>query len=316
MNLSEALAAGPLLTDGGWATELQSLGLGFDECPDAWNLSHPSKVEQVARSYVEAGSQIVLSNTFRANRISLAGFGLADRVVEINRKGAAISKLAAGGQALVFASIGPSGKSLGNVDVTPEEVLAVFTEQARALAEGGADALVVETMVDLDEATIALRAALTTRLPVVMSFVFDIGKNKDRGMPRFTPERAAAVMEAEGAFAVGGNCGNGIEAFVPLCARLRAATKLPVWIKANAGLPKIVHGKAVYATTPEEFASHVKPLVDAGANFVGGCCGTNPAFIRVAAERLAAIRPRFDMLRTTSDIRPEKSALIAFLKTF
>ncbi len=286
MNLEKALAAGPLLTDGGWGTELQLLGLGFDECPDAWNLSQPSKVEQVARSYVEAGSQIILTNTFRANRISLAGFGLADRVGEINRRGAAISKQAAGDRAFVFASIGPTGKMLVNEEVTPDEVLTAFTEQALALAEGGADALVVETMGDLDEAVIALRAGLATGLPVVVSFVFDSGKNKDRTMMGVTPERAAGVMEAEGAFAVGGNCGNGIEAYVPVCARFRAATRLPVWIKANAGLPKIVDGKAVYTTTPEEFASHVKPLVDAGANFVGGCCGSNPAFIQAAAERL------------------------------
>ena len=286
MNLNEALAAGPLLTDGGWGTELQSLGLGFDECPDAWNIGQPSKVAQVASAYVEAGSQIILTNTFRANRISLAGFGLADRVSEINRGGAAISKQAAGGRALVFASIGPTGKMLMTEEVTPEEVLAAFTEQALALAEGGADALVVETMGDLEEATIALRAGLSTGLPVVVSFVFDSGKNRDRTMMGVTPERAAAAMEAEGAFAVGGNCGNGIEAYVPVCARFRAATKLPVWIKANAGLPKIVDGKAVYATTAEEFASHAMLLVDAGANFVGGCCGSNPAFIRAVAGRL------------------------------
>lgn len=287
MKLNEALAAGPLLTDGGWGTELQTLGLGFDECPDAWNLSQPSKVEQVAQSYVEAGSQIILTNTFRSNRISLAGFGLADRVGEINRSGAAISRRAAGEKALVFASIGPTGKMLMAEEVTPEDVLAAFTEQAQALAEGGADALVMETMGDLDEATLALRAGLTTGLPVVVSFVFDSGKNKDRTMMGITPEQAATAMEAAGAFAVGGNCGNGIEAYVPVCARFRAATKLPVWIKANAGLPAIVDGKAVYTTTPDEFASHVKPLVDAGANFVGGCCGSNPAFIRATAERLA-----------------------------
>ncbi len=287
MNLSEALAAGPLLTDGGWGTQLQLLGLGFDECPDVWNLTNPAKVGQVASSYVEAGSRVILSNTFRANRISLAGFGLADQVVEINRSGAAISQRAAGGKALVFASIGPTGKMLMTGEVNPEEVLEAFSEQARGLAEGGADGLVIETMGDLEEATIALRAALSTGLPVVVSFVFDTGRNKDRTMMGVTPEQAAAAMEAEGAFAVGANCGVGIEAYLPVCKRLRSATKLPVWIKANAGLPEIVDGKAVYKTTPEMFASHVPSLVEAGANFVGGCCGSTPAFIRAAAERLA-----------------------------
>ena len=259
-----------MLTDGGWGTELQSLGLRFGECPDLWNIFHPSKVAQVAQSYVEAGSQIILTNTFRANRISLAEFGLADRVAEINRRGATISSRAATvRERLVFGSIGPIGKRATNE---------AFSEQARALAEGGVDALVLETMTDIEEATIALRAAQTTGLPVVVSFV--IGVNL---------ESAATVMEAEGAFAVGANCGNGIESFLPVCERLRAATKLPVWIKANAGLPEIVDGKAIYKTTPDEFAAHVMALIDAGANFVGGCCGTTPAFIRAAAERLKSI---------------------------
>jgi len=286
MDLASALAKGPLLTDGGWGTELQARGLGFDECPDSWNLVHPDRVESVAQAYVDAGSQVILTNTFRANRISLAGFGLAGQVGEINRRGAAISKKAAGANVLVFASIGPSGKMLISEEVTPEELRIAFTEQAAALAEGGADALVVETVGDIEEARIALHAGLTTGLPVVVSFVFDSGKNRDRTMMGVTPEQAAKAMEAEGAFAVGGNCGNGIEAYVPVCARLRAATKLPVWIKANAGLPQIVDGKAVYETSAEQFASHIAPLVEAGANFVGGCCGTNPAFLRAAAERL------------------------------
>ena len=138
--------------------------------------------------------------------------------------------------------------------------------------------MVLETMGNLEEATIALHAAQKTGLPVIVSFV--IGVNL---------ESAAAIMEAEGAFAIGANCGNGIESFLPVCQRLRAATKLPVWIKANAGLPEIVNGKAIYKTTPEEFASQVISLIGAGANFVGGCCGTTPAFIRAAAERLKSI---------------------------
>ncbi len=265
-----------LLTDGAWGTQL-----GSSECPDVLNLTHPTKVESVAQSYREAGSQIILTNTFRANRISLAGYGLADRTVAINHAGVALSRGA--GPGLVFASMGPSGKMLMAGDVTEEELSDAFAEQAAALAEAGADALLLETMSDLAEARIALAAARLTGLPVVVSFVFDSGKNKDRTMMGVTPEQVAKVMTDEGASAVGANCGVGIEAFLPICRRFRAATHLPVWIKANAGLPVMAEGQVTYSTTPDEFASHAGALLDAGATFLGGCCGTSPEFIRALA---------------------------------
>ena len=140
--------------------------------------------------------------------------------------------------------------------------------------------MVVETVSDLEEATIALHAGQRSGLPVVVSFLFH-QDNK-----RITPEQATEAMEAEGAFGVGANCGNGVASFLPICKRLRAATRLPIWIKPNAGLPVVSDGKAVYKTTPAEFASHIGTLIEAGANFVGGCCGTNPAFIRAAAGKL------------------------------
>jgi methionine synthase I (cobalamin-dependent) len=285
MALSEWLAGGPLLTDGGWGTELQARGLGLGECPDGMNLTRPDLVEQVARAYVDAGSRVILTNTFRGNRISLAGYGLEGKAAEINRAGAEISKRAAAGKALVFASIGPTGKMLMTGEVSEDEILAAFAEQAEALAKGGADALVVETMADLAEAAAALAGAKRTGLPVVVSFVFDSGKNKDRTMMGATPEQVALEMEALGADAIGANCGLGIEGYVPVAGRLRASAKLPVWIKANAGLPEMEGDKVVYRTTPEEFAGYVPSLIEAGVNFIGGCCGTSPAFIRAAAER-------------------------------
>ncbi len=165
-------------------------------------------------------------------------------------------------------------------EVGPEELARAYSEQAEALAQAGADALLVETMSDLEEARIAARAALATGLPVIVSFAFDTGRRRDRTMMGVTPEMAAAEMRAAGVDAVGANCGAGIENFVPLCARLKAASGLPVWIKANAGLPEWKDGRAVYAGTPEQFAAHLAPLVEAGAAFVGGCCGTTPAFVR------------------------------------
>jgi methionine synthase I (cobalamin-dependent) len=278
--LVEWTAQRVLITDGAWGTRLQELGLDPGEIPDAWNLAHPERVEQVAREYVEAGSDVVLTNTFRANRITLAAAGLADRTREINQSGVELSRRAAAGRARVAASIGPTGKMLMTGEVTPEELHAAFLEQAEALAAAGADALLIETMSDLEEARIALRAARTAGLPVIVSFAFDTGRNRDRTMMGVTPEQAAAEMQAEGADAVGANCGAGIDRFPALCARMRQACSLPVWIKANAGLPEWREGRAVYSTDPTEFAAHLRALVEAGASFVGGCCGTSPDFVR------------------------------------
>ena len=282
------IAAGPVVTDGAWGTELQARGLAIGEFPDAWNLSHPERVSEVARAYVNAGSRVILTNTFGANRIRLAENSLADRVVEINRRGVEISLAAAVGQAAVFASIGPVGRLLLSGEITPAEIQAAFAEQARALAQGGADALVVETMSDLEEAKLAVAAARTTGLPVVACMVFDSGKNLDRTMMGTTPEQAAQALTAAGADVIGANCGQGILGFLPICQRLRAATNLPIWMKPNAGLPQLVEDRAVYAGTPEDFAGQVPALIAAGANFIGGCCGTSPDFIAAICRRLKA----------------------------
>ncbi len=290
--LYELVQSGPVLTDGAWGTELQARGLASSEFPDAWNLTHPDEVSAVARAYVQAGSRVVLTNTFGANRIRLASHGLAERAAEINRRGVELSRAAAQGQASVFASIGPTGKLLMTGDVTPEELRAAFEEQAQALAAGGADALVIETMSDLEEARIALAAAQTTRLPVVVCLVFDSGKDKDRTMMGATPEQVAQELNTAGADVIGANCGVGIDAYVPVCRRLRAATDRPVWIKPNAGLPVVEGGKVIYRTTPESFAAQVPALVEAGATFIGGCCGSNPEFIKATREVLRSARPR------------------------
>jgi methionine synthase I (cobalamin-dependent) len=278
--LADLVNQAPVITDGAWGTQLQALGLSAAECPDSWNLTHPDRVTEVGQRYVEAGSRVILTNTFRSNRISLAGFGLQESVAEINRAGVAISRAAAGAKAKVFASIGPTGRMLMSGDVSPEDLHAAFLEQAGALAQAGADALVIETMADLDEAKIALAAAQTTGLPVIVSMVFDSGKDHDRTMMGLTVEHVAQELTAAGADVIGANCGLGIEGYLPIGRRLRAATSLPVWIKPNAGLPELVEGTIVYHVTPESFARQALGLRDAGVHFLGGCCGTTPAFIR------------------------------------
>jgi methionine synthase I (cobalamin-dependent) len=285
--LREWLAAGMLITDGAWGTELQARGLPPGTMPDTWNLTHPERVEAVARAYVEAGSQVILTNTFRANAIAMQGCPEAE-LDAINRAGVALSRRAAG-QALVFASIGPTGKMLLSGEIGSEQIAAAFAAQSRSLAAAGADALLVETMSDIEEARLAAEAARHTGLPVIVSFAFDSGKNKDRTMMGATPEAVAEAMVKAGADAVGANCGVGVEHVVPICRRLRAACDLPLWIKPNAGLPTIEGSAIHYGTSAEFFASHYAALREAGAAFLGGCCGSTPEFIRalVSARRVA-----------------------------
>ena len=276
------LTNGLLITDGAWGTELQARGLPPGTMPDTWNLTHPERVESVARAYVEAGSQVILTNTFRANAIAMQGCIEAD-LDAINRAGVALSRQAAG-EALVFASIGPTGKMLLSGEIDSEQVTAAFAAQARSLATAGADALLVETMSDIEEARLAVDAARRTGLPVIVSFAFDTGKNKDRTMMGATPEAVAEAMVEAGADAVGANCGVGVEQVVPICRRLRAACDLPIWIKPNAGLPTMEGTAIRYATPAEFFASHYTAIRDAGAAFLGGCCGSTPEFIRALAN--------------------------------
>lgn len=285
--IQQLLAQGPVVTDGAWGTQLQARGLAAGEFPDVWNLTRPENVAEVARAYVEAGSRVILTNTFGANRLRLAETGFADRVVAINEAGARLSREAAGNRASVFASMGPTGIMLMAGEANPEEIGEAFREQAAALARGGADGLVVETMSDLAEAKLAVAATKETGLPVVACMVFDSGKEKDRTMMGTSPEEAAAELLEAGVDVIGANCGQGIAGFVKICARLKsAAAGRPIWIKANAGLPELREGKPFYRTTPAEFAGFVPALLEAGANFIGGCCGTSPEFIRAIRQAL------------------------------
>ena len=279
-------SAGPAITDGAWGTQFQLLGLELGTCSDLWNLTHPDRVETVARSYVDAGSQIILTNTFGCNRYNLTKYGVADQVVALNRAGVEISRRAAAGRAHVFASVGPTGVMLMMGEVQEEELQAAFAEQIQAIADAGADGVVLETMSDPAEARLAVAAAKQTGLPVVACLVFDAGKNHDRTMMGTTPEQAAEILLEAGADVVGSNCGQGIAGFVPICRRLHEVSGGPVWVKANAGLPEMRDGRASYAQSPEQFAEFVPQLQEVGAAFIGGCCGTSPDFIRAVRAKL------------------------------
>ncbi len=284
--IESLLSEGPVLTDGAWGTQMQARGLSVGGCPDEWNLSRPDIVEEIPRAYVEAGSRIILTNTFRSNRVTLADYALADQTEAINRAGAEISRRAAGDRAYVFASLGPSGKMLMMGEVSEEQLLDAFAEQARALAAGGAHGLVIETMGDVAEARLAVQGAKTSGLPVVACMCFDSGAQLDRTLMGTTPEQAAGELAAAGADVVGANCGQGIAGYVEICRRLRAATDRPIWVKPNAGIPELVNDVPVWKTPPEEFGRYGPALLEAGASFLGGCCGTAPDFIRALRDAI------------------------------
>lgn len=279
-----------VVTDGAWGTQLQWRGLEPGACPELWNATDPQAVTEVARAYVEAGSEIILTNTFGANRFILARHGAAERAAELAEAGVALSREPTGGCVQVFASMGPTGQILMMGEVDEEEVYAAFAEQAAALERGGADAVVIETMTEPAEVALALRAVReNTSLPAVVSLTYDSGADGTATMMGATP---AAVAEQFGgqAGAVGANCGAGPEGFIRVVQAYRAATDLPVWVKANAGLPEMVDGKITYRLTPEAFAQYVPRLVEAGANFIGGCCGTGPEHIRAVREVVDGLR--------------------------
>ncbi len=285
---------GVLIADGAWGTQLAERGLEPGEPPESWVIYQPEAVRDVAADYVAAGAEIVLTDTFGGNRFKLEKADLADCLEEINRRAAELSKEAAGDDALVFASMGPTGEFMEPLGlVTEEEMIEVFAEQAAALVAGGADGLLVETMTDLGEAKAALAGAKQQfDGPVVVSMTFDRGPKGYATMMGVRPEQAAEELQAAGADIVGSNCGQGIANIIEVAALMRQATDLPLWCKPNAGMPKLVDGRTVFTETPEETVSHFEALVEAGARIIGGCCGTTPEHIRALAEKRNAMLKR------------------------
>ena len=271
-----------LLSDGAWGTELAKKGLNPGECPELLNAENPGIVREVAAGYVEAGSDIILTNTFGGSPRKLAKYGLENRTEELNETGARLSVEASGEKTLVFASIGPTGEFLSPLGlITETEMTVSFVRQVKALVKGGADGFVVESMSDLGETVCALRAVKdNSDLPVVCSMTFDRGPKGYATMMGVNPEQAAEHLEAAGADAVGSNCGSGIENLIEIAALMRSHTGLPLWIKPNAGFPELVDDRTVYRETPEIMSSRVPKLLDLGADIIGGCCGTTPEHIR------------------------------------
>jgi len=272
-----------LLSDGAWGTFLQATGLKPGECPELLNVTRRDDVFRIAKAYVEAGSDIIETNSFGGSIFKLSQYGLGDRVSELNKAAAEISREAAGNTVHVAGSIGPTGKMLITGDVTEEELYNAFRDQSVALEAGGADIIIIETMSALDEASLAVKAAReNTKCTVIATMTFE--RSPDGGyhtMMGASPAEMVAAMKEAGAHIVGSNCGNGIEDMTGIVKEIRRAdSHIPVIIQANAGIPELTDGKTVFRESPGMMALYVPALIEAGANIIGGCCGTTPEHIR------------------------------------
>jgi 5-methyltetrahydrofolate--homocysteine methyltransferase len=279
-----------VLADGAMGTMLFEAGLESGESPQIWNITHPERVRAIHRAYLDAGSQLILSNTFGGNRFRLARHGLQSRVAELNRAGAALLRAevdSAGGRALVAGDIGPSGELLAPLGkLSFADAVEAFAEQAAALLAGGVDLIWIETMSALQEVQAAIEGARRSSadIPIIASMTFE---KHGRTMMGVSPQQAMTSLTGWGASAVGGNCGTGpAELLVVIQTMHGLAPAVPLVFKPNAGMPELIEGKTRYNATAESMASCALEAVRAGARVIGACCGSTPAHIRTMGAAL------------------------------
>jgi len=288
--LQDRLARGIVIGDGAMGTLLHARGIPYESGFEHLNLTRPDLVRQVHADYLEAGSDLLETNTFGANALRLAGFGQEGRVREINLAGAQLARSAAGQDHFVAGAVGPLPRPRGadQSPWSPKEIRAVFTEQMTALAEGGIDAFLLETFADLESLQVALAVAREVGLPAICQMAFLEGGVSRDGV---SAEQAADVLSSAGAMAVGANCGTGPRELGLVVRRMLGATRLPVSVFPNSGFPQYHEGRLLYLTTPEYFAAQGEGMVRAGVSLIGGCCGTTPEHIQALARRVASLTP-------------------------
>jgi 5-methyltetrahydrofolate--homocysteine methyltransferase len=286
----EAIKERPLLGDGAMGTQLMIAGLEQGNCGEAWNINHPEKVLGIQKRYAEAGSDCILTNTFGGSRIMLNRHGNADNVTAINKAAVEIVRQAfseVGREGYVIGDIGPFGGLMEPYgEFTEDQVREAFTEQAKALVDAGADAIIIETQTSLEELGLGIHAAKEAGAACIIgSLAYDVTLDGStfRTMMGVDPERAAEFMAENGAHVVALNCGTRMDMTRAKEAveRYKSATDLPVMAQPNAGQPKLVNMKIFYDETPEEMVKGVVPLLESGANIIGGCCGSTPDHIRL-----------------------------------
>lgn len=283
-----------LIFDGAMGTMLQQNGLTSQDCPEQLNYLRPDLITKIHESYIKAGADFIQSNTFGANRVKLGEFGLADEVQRINAAGIQLVKKAAqncGKGIFVVGNIGPLGKliyPIGEIDF--DEAYDIFFEQAQALAAAGADLIAVETMSDLQEIRIAVIAAReATGLPIIAQMTF---QEDQRTLTGTDPETAATVLESLGTEIIGVNCGSGAENILPVVERMSQVTNAFIIAQPNAGLPLLINGQTVFKQNAVDMSSYVPKLVEAGANIIGGCCGTTPEHIQKLSLAAKNLKPK------------------------
>ncbi len=278
-----------LLADGAIGSLLMARGLASGAAPESLNLSHPEMLEEIARLYLDAGAEIIQTNTFGASPLKLANYGLAEQADAINESAVRAVRRAVGEQAYVSASCGPSGKILLPYgDTEPEKMLEGFQRQIQALIRAGADIICIETMSDIHEARLAIQAArsVSPSIPVMATMTFEATARGFFTIMGATIEKACRELEKAGADLVGSNCGNGSLQMVAIAKEFRRCTKLPLLIQANAGVPELRAGRVHYPESPATMAAMSRELVGAGVAVIGGCCGTTPEHIRAMRRAL------------------------------
>lgn len=277
---------GIVLLDGATGSNLRKAGMPVGICTETWIEAHPEALQKLQRAYVEAGSDIIYAPTFAANRISLAMHGQQDRVEELNRNLLALTKEVVQDRALVAGDVTTTGKLMEpRGELTYQELYDAYREQIAVLADAGADLIVAETMMDVEETLVVLDAAQAVcDLPIICTLTL----NAD-GTAIFGGDAVSMVesLQEMGASAVGLNCSVGPDQLESVVSQMKSVAKVPVIAKPNAGLPTIdEQGEAHYSMGPEQFVQHMQKLVDCGAGIIGGCCGTTPDYIRLLAEKI------------------------------